>query len=68
MTTGSDTIAALATPAGRGGIGIIKISGKEAFGLARAIFRPANSHRDTTADMDLDDSLARPFEFQSHRL
>jgi tRNA modification GTPase len=32
------TIAAIATPAGRGGIGIIKISGKDAFSIAASIF------------------------------
>jgi tRNA modification GTPase len=32
------TIAAIATPTGRGGIGIIKISGKDAFSIAGSIF------------------------------
>ena len=35
----SATIAAIATPAGRGGIGIIKISGKDAFKIAASIFQ-----------------------------
>jgi tRNA modification GTPase len=35
------TIAALATPAGTGGICIIKISGPSAISIARAIFKPA---------------------------
>jgi tRNA modification GTPase len=35
----SETIAAIATPIGRGGIGIIKISGPDAFNIADAIFR-----------------------------
>ena len=68
MTTASDTITALATPAGRGGIGIIKISGKDAFGLARAIFRPAKSCRDANSDMDRHDLDERFFEFETHRL
>lgn len=33
------TIAAIATPTGRGGIGIIKISGKDAFPIAASIFQ-----------------------------
>ena len=33
------TIAAIATPTGRGGIGIIKISGKDAFSIAAAVFQ-----------------------------
>jgi tRNA modification GTPase len=36
-----NTIAAIATPPGRGGISIIKISGRLAFRIAGAIFRPA---------------------------
>lgn len=35
----SATIAAVATPAGRGGIGIIKISGKDAVSIAASIFQ-----------------------------
>jgi tRNA modification GTPase len=34
-----DTIAAIATPAGQGGIGIVRISGKEAIALADAVLR-----------------------------
>ncbi len=35
-----DTIAAIATPLGSGGIGIVKISGPDAPAIARQIFRP----------------------------
>lgn len=35
-----DTIAAIATPAGTGGVGIIRVSGPEAFKIARQIFQP----------------------------
>lgn len=35
-----DTIAAIATPLGEGGIGIIRISGPEALPIAQKIFRP----------------------------
>lgn len=36
----NETIAAIATPVGIGGIGIIKISGKLAAGIAQKLFRP----------------------------
>jgi tRNA modification GTPase len=36
----TSTIAAIATPSGRGGIGIIKISGAQAISIAKNIFRP----------------------------
>ncbi len=39
--TGRDTIAAIATPPGIGGIGVIRISGTEAEGIARRLFRTA---------------------------
>jgi tRNA modification GTPase len=34
-----DTIAAISTPAGRGGIGVVRVSGPTAFALASSIFR-----------------------------
>jgi tRNA modification GTPase len=37
-----ETIAAIATPMGTGGIGIIKISGRNAFSIATALFRTKN--------------------------
>ena len=36
-----DTIAAISTPIGEGGIGIVRLSGKDAFAIAERIFRPA---------------------------
>jgi tRNA modification GTPase len=42
MATTDDTIAAIATPMGTGGIGIIKISGPKASEIATQIFRPCN--------------------------
>jgi tRNA modification GTPase len=36
-----DTIAAIATAAGQGGIGIVRISGPKAWQVGRALFRPA---------------------------
>jgi len=41
-----DTIAAISTPIGSGGVGIIKISGAEAWALGSHLFRPAEPRRD----------------------
>jgi len=51
------TIAALATPGGKGGIGIIKVSGESAVSIASRIFRKAG--REETGD---------PNRFESHKL
>ncbi len=40
----TDTIAAVATPAGTGGIGIIRISGSDALSVLRRIFRPQRAN------------------------
>jgi tRNA modification GTPase len=40
-----DTIAAISTPPGEGGIGIIKISGEEAFNIIAKIFYPAGKRK-----------------------
>ena len=37
----SDTICAISTPAGQGGIAVIRISGKDAFSVCNKIFKPA---------------------------
>lgn len=60
----SATIAAIATPAGRGGIGIIKISGKDAFKIAASIFQRSTplSNDSQRASRSLFSSL------KSHRL
>ena len=39
-----DTIAAIATPFGMAGVGIIRISGPEALEIARRIFQPAQAN------------------------
>jgi tRNA modification GTPase len=64
----NSTIAAIATPGGRGGIGIIKISGSRAVSIAAAIFTPAQQQ--TTASPG---NLSSPEvnisrDFDSHRL
>lgn len=38
-----DTIAAIATPPGVGGLGVIRISGPRAFAIGQTLFRPAES-------------------------
>jgi tRNA modification GTPase len=40
-----DTIAAISTPAGQGGIGIVRLSGKDAIKIADRIFRSSKKHR-----------------------
>ena len=59
-----DTIAAVATPVGSGGIGIIKISGRDALSIAEAIFQKTGNAPDglRTTDAHLVAAL------QSHRL
>lgn len=44
-----DTIAAIATPAGAGGIGILRISGPQAGEVAARLFRPGDSRLDPAA-------------------
>lgn len=41
MYTLDDTIAAISTPLGQGGIGIVRLSGADALPIARRLFRPA---------------------------
>ena len=43
-----DTIAAIATPLGRGGIGIVRISGAKAEAIAHRLFRPTRSKQNAT--------------------
>ena len=59
------TIAAVATPPGIGGVGIIKISGPEALKIAAALFRSRKNDRNARK-ADRGDCL--PINFQSHRL
>jgi tRNA modification GTPase len=59
-----DTIAAVATPFGIGGIGIIKISGKDAFSIAEAIFQRSN----TLPHVATDEPREHGFSLKSHRL
>jgi len=58
------TIAAIATPIGRGGIGIIKVSGKDAFSITESIFKKSASLSDESR------KTYKPpcFSLKSHRL
>lgn len=62
------TIVAIATPAGRGGIGIIKLSGPESIQIAKKIFRPAKSDLDLASKMSAATKRASGNGLQSHRL
>ncbi len=42
--TSDHTIAAISTPLGAGGIGIIRISGREALPILKKIFKPSDTH------------------------
>lgn len=59
-----DTIAAVATPVGSGGIGIIKISGRNALSIAAAIFQKTGDAPDGSRTTDTHRAAA----WQSHRL
>ena len=68
MKLDPDTIAANATPSGRGGIGIIKISGPEALPIARSIFKPKDSTLNPNSGNLGQAGSSGPFQFSSHRL
>lgn len=53
-----DTIAAISTPIGEGGIGIVRVSGPQAQMILRKVFRPAGKNRQDS----------RTFEPESHHL
>lgn len=69
----TDTIVAIATPPGEGGIGIVRVSGSEAFAIAEQLFerrgsQPLQSHRahfgaivDPATGMVIDRALLLPF-------
>jgi tRNA modification GTPase len=58
-----DTIAAIATPAGRGGIGVVRVSGADVPRIARAIFGRLPEPRQATfgAFADIDEGIALYF-------
>ncbi len=62
------TIAAIATPAGRGGIGIVKISGPAAIKIASAFFSPSGSLTDSDGPGSRFDSFCADKKPPSHSL
>ncbi len=64
----NSTIAAIATPGGRGGIGIIKISGPEAVSIAARIFSPAEQGANSSPGLSKTANATVPGELDSHRL
>ena len=64
----NSTIAAIATPGGRGGIGIIKISGSRAVSIAAAIFTPVQQHANSSSGNRSLPEVASSRDFDSHRL
>src|ERR1700690_3945004 len=43
MNSPEDTIAAIATPLGEGGLGVIRVSGSQALSIVNSFFRSSNS-------------------------
>ena len=68
MELEQDTIAAIATPGGRGGIGIIKISGLNSFAIARSIFRPGDLKPPGGVGADPVGQNSDQHEFETHRI
>ena len=68
MIRDQDTIAAIATPGGRGGIGIIKISGSNSFPIAKSIFRPSDSNLSLGSAAVKAGQKFEPLEFETHRI
>ena len=66
----TSTIAAIATPGGRGGIGIVKLSGPKAVLIAAKLFFPAETEPTATAGkvQKPDKTSCNGNGFQSHRL
>ena len=68
-TAAGDTIAAIATPAGHGGVGIVRLSGPRSHGIARALcaieLRTRHAHhvrfRDAAGET-IDDGIALRFD------
>ena len=48
INTPFDTIAAISTPPGEGGIGIVRLSGESAFSILKDIFSPHRTKKSTS--------------------
>jgi tRNA modification GTPase len=64
----NSTIAAIATPGGRGGIGIIKLSGPKAVMIASAVFSPAEKQSISSPGKFVPPEDPSGNGFQTHRL
>jgi tRNA modification GTPase len=64
----NSTIAAIATPVGRGGIGIIKLSGSKALSIAAALFSPAGSEAAAHPEASRSSKANTGDDFKSQRL
>jgi len=64
----NSTIAAIATPGGRGGIGIIKVSGSKALSIAAALFSPAGAEAAAHPEPSRSSKANTGPNFKSHRL
>jgi tRNA modification GTPase len=64
----NSTIVAIATPVGRGGIGIIKLSGPASISIAKTIFRPASSGQGFSGATSASKKWGSNDGVQSHRL
>ena len=64
----NSTIVAVATPGGRGGIGIVKLSGPMALRIATALFSPAFSNSPSATEPAPASETIRADGFKSHRL
>ena len=53
MSTHIDTIAAVSTPPGKGGVAIIRISGIDALTVAEKVFKTASGKRITDCQKEL---------------
>ena len=64
----NSTIAAIATPGGRGGIGIIKISGPKAVLIATKLFSPVEQGAHAIPDASIAPDATVPDDIESHQL
>jgi tRNA modification GTPase len=64
----TSTIAAIATPSGRGGIGIIKISGAEAISIASRIFRSRETNFRFQNEVQSESPERSETRYPSHKL
>jgi tRNA modification GTPase len=64
----NSTIAAIATPSGRGGIGIIKISGPEAISIAKNIFRSRGTNFRFQNEVQSESAVRSETFYPSHKL